>query len=485
MTNDIPTKYTVEKLRQEVVGIDTTVPLLDGTRRRYVFLDNAASTPTFKSVLKCIEEFLPWYSGVHRGTGMKSLVATELFDRAHAIIGKFVGADLEKNVVIIVKNTTEAINKLSNRFNLTLDDIVITTEMEHHSNLLPWRRHAKVVHIGINDDGTLRLDELNSALHKHKGKVKVVAVTGASNITGICNPIHTIARWAHEVGAKIAVDAAQLAPHRPITMLPNDHPEHIDFIAFSAHKMYAPFGAGVLIGPRDFFEQGSPDMVGGGVVTAVSLDEAYWNAPPHKEEAGSPNVLGAITLAHGILLLQSVGMENIAEHETRLLEYAYGKLKKIAGIELYGPLDSFKEKVGVMTFNVKGMKHNLVAAIFGQEGGIGLRNGCFCAQPYVKRLLKVTPEEDKHIAQQMIAGNKAEIPGMVRASLGCYNNEDDIDSFVEMLERIVRREYIGEYMLDPAQGSYKTKESEQNVRQCSPFPWQADGFAGHLYTEAS
>lgn len=477
--------YTLDDLRKEVIGIDTTVPLLDGTQRRYVFLDNAASTPTFKSVLQCIEKFMPWYSGVHRGTGMKSLVATELFDRAHTIIGKFVGADLEKNVVIIVKNTTEAINKLSNRFNLTPDDIVITTEMEHHSNLLPWRRYAKVIHIGVNDDGTLRLDDLQSALMKYKTRVKVVAVTGASNITGICNPIHTIARWAHEAGAKIAVDAAQLAPHRPINILPNDHPEHIDFIAFSAHKMYAPFGAGVLIGPRDFFEQGSPDMVGGGVVTAVSLEEAYWNAPPSKEEAGSPNVLGAITLAHVMTMLQSVGMDKIAEHETQLLEYAYEKLKRISGIVLYGPLDSFKNKVGVMTFNIRGMKHSLAAAIFGAEGGVGLRNGCFCAQPYVKRLLKVTPEEDRKLVEQMIAGNKAEIPGMVRASLGCYNNEEDIDVFIAMLERIVKKEYSGDYLLDPTQGSYITKNSDYYIQQCLPFQWHESVVANHLYTEAS
>ncbi|MBI5214383.1 MAG: aminotransferase class V-fold PLP-dependent enzyme [Ignavibacteriae bacterium] len=452
-------------LRADVVGIDTQVPLLDGTQKRYVFLDNGASTPTFRSVLKSIEEYMPWYSGVHRGTGLKSLVSTDLFDEAHETIGKFVGADLEKNVVVLVKNTTEAINKLSNRFGFEKDDVVICTQMEHHSNDLPWRKHATVIHIGVEDDGHLKLDELKNAIRKYQSKLKLVAVTGASNITGICNPIHTIAKWAHEAGAKIFVDAAQLAPHCPINILPDDNPEHIDFIAFTAHKMYAPFGIGVLIGAREFFEQGDPDMVGGGVVNVVTLEEAYWNAPPHREEAGSPNVPGAIAFAKVISILQSIGMQNIAEHETQLLDYAYSKLKKISGVTLYGPLNNFKEKVGVMTFNVDGLDHGLVAAIFSVEGGIGLRNGCFCAHPYVKRLLKVTPEQDEYFSKRMLDGDKSEMPGMVRASLGCYNNEEDIDAFIEMLERVVRREYKGKYILNGKAGSYSAVGFEPIVRK--------------------
>ncbi|MBI3193701.1 MAG: aminotransferase class V-fold PLP-dependent enzyme, partial [Ignavibacteriae bacterium] len=234
------TNFSLSDLRNDVVGIDMQVPLLNGTQKRYVFLDNGASTPTFKSVLKSLEEFMPWYSGVHRGTGLKSLVSTDLFDEAHETIGKFVGADLEQNVVVLVKNTTEAINKLSNRFGFKKDDVVICTQMEHHSNDLPWRKHATVIHIGVEDDGHLKLDELQAAIKKYQAKLKLIAVTGASNISGICNPIHTIATWAHEAGAKIFVDAAQLAPHRSINILPNEHPEHIDFIAFTAHKMYAP-----------------------------------------------------------------------------------------------------------------------------------------------------------------------------------------------------------------------------------------------------
>jgi len=469
MQQTISLQKTLKDLREEIIGIDTKVPLLDGTMQRYIFLDNAASTPTFKSVLKCIEDFLPWYSGVHRGTGFKSLIATELYDHAHDIIGNFIKADHSSNVVILVKNSTEAINKLSNRLNLSRDDVIISTIMEHHSNDLPWRKHCKIIHINVEDNGYLKLDELKSAIKNYKRKLKLVAVTGASNITGICNPIHDIAKWTHEAGAKIFVDAAQLAPHRAIDILPDDDPSHIDFIAFSAHKMYAPFGTGVLIGPKDVFEKGNPDVVGGGVVTAVSLDEVHWSEPPEKEEAGSPNVVGAIALAKAITILEEVGMDKIAEHETALLEYTYERLKRIPKVVLFGPTDNLKNKVGVITFNIEGMHNALVAAIFGTEGGIGLRNGCFCAHPYVKRLLKMSPEEDKKLTAEMVAGNKSNIPGLVRASLGCYNNEEDIDRFLEVLKIIVAGKYQGNYVLNPRTGTFTAKGYKPDFEKCFSF----------------
>jgi cysteine desulfurase / selenocysteine lyase len=457
MKSETQSPRTLAELRADTVGIDTMVDTLDGARRRYVFLDNAASTPTLRSVLRYVEEFMPWYSGVHRGTGIKSIVATKLYDHAHDIIGEFVGADLRKNVVILVKNSTEAINKLSNRLGLTKNDLVITTAMEHHSNDLPWRKHAHVLHINVEDDGHLRLQDLRAALKANKGKVKLVAINGSSNITGICNPIHEIAEWAHEAGAKIFVDAAQLVPHRKVDILPDDNPGHIDFIAFSAHKMYAPFGTGVLIGPRAAFEQGEPDAVGGGVVTAVSLDEVYWSAPPDKDEAGSPNVVGAIALAKAITVLEEVGMDVIARHETELLEYAYSRLAKIPRVKLYGPTNDLQKKVGVIAFNVDDMHHALVAAIFGNEGGIGLRNGCFCAHPYVKRLIGLTPEEDKRLTAEMISGDKSAIPGLVRASLGCYSNEEDLDLFLDMLKEIVNGKFKGEYVLNSTTGTFSPR----------------------------
>jgi cysteine desulfurase / selenocysteine lyase len=477
--------FTIADLRNDIVGIDTPVPLLDGTERPYVFLDNAASTPTFKRVLQCVEEFLPWYSGVHRGTGFKSVLATEVFDRAHAVVLGFVGADVKTNTVIFTKNTTECINKLSNRCNFQPDDVIITTIMEHHSNDLPWRKHANVVHIGVGADGQLDFSLLKRALNQYQGRVKLVAINGASNITGICLPIHDIAEWAHAAGAKIFVDAAQLAPHRSIDMMADDDPRHIDFLALSAHKMYAPFGTGVLVGPTGFFEYGEPDTVGGGVVEVVTLDHVAWNHPPHKEEAGSPNVVGGVALAEAISVLQSVGMETIARHERSLLEYALNKLKRLNGITLYGPTRDLSDKVGVITFNIEGMHHALVAAIIGTEGGIGVRNGCFCAHPYVKELLKVTREEDHILTQEVLAGNKSRMPGMVRASLGCYNTENDIDVLVEMLERILRKEYKGRYLQDIASGAFHAEGYDISIKKYFAFFDDMQPLAQRSYSEAS
>jgi cysteine desulfurase / selenocysteine lyase len=445
---------TIADLRKEVVGIDTRVPVLDGTERPYVFLDNAASTPALRPVVRCIEEFLPWYSGVHRGTGFKSLLATEAFDIAHDVVAEFVGADPLTQSVIFLKNTTECVNKLASRANLKPDDLVITTLTEHHSNDLPWRKHCRIIHLGVVEDGRPDLQALRRLLAENKGRVKFVAITGASNITGICAPVHEIARWAHDAGALIFVDAAQLAPHRTVDMLADDDPGHIDFLALSAHKMYAPFGTGALIGPRSFFEQGAPDSVGGGVVEIVTLDHVEWNHPPHKEEAGTPNVIGGVALAAAIGVLRTLGMDRIASHETELLKYAYKKLTRLPGLVLYGPTERFDDKVGVIPFNIDGKHHSLVAAILSIEGGIGVRNGCFCAHPFVKHLLGVTPEEDARYTREVLGGDKSNMPGMVRASLGCYSNESDIDALVEMLERILRGEIRGNYQQDRASGAY-------------------------------
>jgi selenocysteine lyase/cysteine desulfurase len=444
----------IADLRNDIVGIDQRVPVLDGSEKPYVFLDNAASTPTFRHVLNTITDFLPWYSGVHRGTGFKSLLATEVFDAAHETVGRFVGADLQNSVVVFTKNTTECVNKLANRFGFSRTDVVVTTITEHHSNDLPWRKHARVAHIGALDDGHLDLVALRSAIERHAGMVKLVAISGASNISGLCPPIHEIAEWAHAAGAKIFVDAAQLAPHRQITMLSDDNAGHIDFLALSAHKMYAPFGTGALIGPRSFFEQGEPDVVGGGVVEIVTLESAEWNSPPHKEEAGSPNVVGGVALAAAIDVLRSVGMDVIANHEQQLLAYAYRKLRALGGITLYGPVEALSDKVGVITFNVDGMHHALTAAILGTEGAIGVRNGCFCAHPFVKELLRVTPQEDRELTAEVLSGNKSRLPGMVRASLGCYNTEEDVDALVENLKQIVQGKFLGTYVQDPASGAF-------------------------------
>ncbi len=447
--------WSVDTLRDQIDGIDTLVSLLDGRRVPYVFLDNGASTPAFQYVNDVVREFMPFYSGVHRGSGFKSLLATKVFDEAHDIAGHFVGADLERNVVIFGKNTTEVVNKLANRCDWQPGDVVITTLMEHHSNDLPWRKHAKVVHVPVDDLGRLDIAALHEAFTRHAGHVRFFAVTGASNITGIVNPVHDFAELAHRNGALIFVDAAQLAPHRPIDVLDDDDPRHIDFIAYSAHKMYAPFGIGVLVGSREWFTRGVPDMVGGGVVDVVEEEYVAWSLPPAKEEAGSPNVPGAVALASAIQILTHVGMDDIALHEHELVSYALERMSAIPGLVIYGPTDSaaIRDKVGVISFNMEGKSHALVAAILSAEGGIGVRNGCFCAHPYVKRLLNVDPVEVKEVTAEILAGDRSRLPGMVRASFGCYNTTADVDRLVSVLEMIAGESWKGGYIMDPASGT--------------------------------
>jgi cysteine desulfurase/selenocysteine lyase len=378
-------RLTIHNVREQIVGVDAQVPLLDGSHRQYVFFDNAASTPALRPVYDKINEFMIWYSSIHRGSGFKSQVATQAYELARDLVGCFVGVNLETNTVIFGKNTTEALNKLARRFPLEPDDVVLCSLMEHHSNDLPWRQQAKVYHVAVNRDGSLDEDDFDRLLRQHAGRVKLVAISGAQNVTGYLNPIHRLAEKAHAVGAKIVVDAAQLAPHRAIHVRPDDDPGHLDFVAIAAHKMYAPYGTGALIGPTSVFGRGMPDLVGGGTVDIVTVDEVRWTSPPGRDEAGSPNVVGGVALAQAILSLQEIGMEAVARHEAELTAYALRRLREIDGVELYGltDFDRADERLGTIPFNVQGMDHYKVAAVLSFEGGIGVRNGYFCAHPYI------------------------------------------------------------------------------------------------------
>jgi len=443
-------------LRDEIVGIDERVPLLNGKKAPYVFLDNAASTPALSASAEAVNNLLPYYSSVHRGTGFKSRLSTGAYEKAHEIIGKFVGADLETNTVIFTKNTTEAINKLSYRLGLKKDSIIITSHMEHHSNDLPWRSKAKVIRVDITEDGQLDEDDFDRKLKKYAGQIGLVTITGASNVSGFLLPVHRLARKAHEAGSKILIDAAQLAPHREIDMKPDKDPEHLDFVALSAHKMYAPFGSGALIGPRDFFLESAPEYTGGGTVDMVSDEEVWWADLPDRDEAGSPNVIGAVAMAAAAQQLMNVSMDLIATHEELLISYALEQLRTVPGIKLYGETDPQKAytKVGVIPFNLGDYSHSLLAAILGYEGGIGVRSGCFCAHPYVVHLLGLSEKEAEAWRQQLKKGDRSNMPGMVRISFGCYNTTDDVDRLVEMLKKIADGDYEGHYELIPSTGEY-------------------------------
>ena len=449
----------VEEVRQRVVGLDVRVPLLDGSQRPYINLDNAASTPAFWDVVETLDLFLPWYASIHRGTGFKSELATQAYDDARSLVGYFFGIDRASQVVIFVKNTTEALNKAARRIHLAEDDVVLISLMEHHSNDLPWRGQAQVVHAAVTADGHLDVEDLRRKFVQYGPRVKLLAITGASNVTGSLNPIHELAELAHQHAVPILVDAAQLAPHRAINLLPANNPGHIDFLVASAHKMYAPYGTGVLIGPRGAFEQDGPDYSGGGTVEIVTEDEVYWNSPPERDEAGSPNVVGAVAMAAACRVLTEFGMNRLAEHEAALTRYTLTELSKIPGLEIYGDSDPARadQRLGVIPLNIKGLSHFLVASVLSVEYGIGVRNGCFCAHPYVLRLLDIPDPVAWSWRKQVISGVRAHLPGLVRISFGCYNSAEEVDWLVRALRNIARGEIAGDYEQDLASGRFQER----------------------------
>ena len=443
---------TLRNVRDYVVGVDKQVPLYDGRSVRYVNVDNAATTPPFVPCIECTRRFYELYASVHRGTGFKSLVSTRVYEKCRGIVSGFVGADPSYHSVIFTPNATHALNKLAMHLNPPNDHVIVTTKMEHHSNMLPWRKlGCRVEYANVNRaDGTLDLDDLERKIRGNNGRLHLVAVTAASNVTGHMPPIRRIAKLAHENGAMIAVDATQLLPHREFDMGAPGEPDSIDFAAFSAHKMYAPFGVGVLVGPREFFELTAPDVVGGGTVSVVTTEEVRWAPLPDREEAGTPNVPGAVALACAMTVLKLIGMGNVAEHERALTRRALSKLSRIKGLRLYGQKDPDirEDRIGVIALTADDLGHGLLASVLSQEWGIGVRNGCFCAQPYVRDLLGVSDAEMKQIITRLTAGDHTTVPGMVRISFGVYNTIEETDYVVEAIERVLRDGPRGKYAID-------------------------------------
>jgi selenocysteine lyase/cysteine desulfurase len=454
-------------LRDQFVGTEVEVPLLDGGTSRYINFDNAASTPPLKVVRDGVVAFLDNYASVHRGTGFKSQLSTWAYEEARHKVLRFLDADPGEHVCLFGKNTTDALNKLARRLPFQPGEVVLTTEMEHHSDDLPFRGVAPVLHAAVLPDGRLDETDFDRLLEANRGRVRLVAIAGASNVTGYLNPIHRLAAKAHAAGAWIVVDAAQLSPHRAIHMRRLDDPEHLDFVALSAHKLYAPFGTGALVGRRNVFEQGDPEERGGGTVEIVTLDEVVWAGPPDREEAGSPNVVGAVALGLALDYLAEIGMETIAGHEAKLTAHALRRLVEIPAMRIFGDPrpETAADRLGAIPFQLEGMSHFLVAAVLGYEHGIGVRSGCFCAHPYVLRLLGLSDDESRAVRDRMVAQDKREMPGMVRMSFGLYNTLDEVDRFIEALGPIARGDFIGDYRQDAATGEY------------TPAGWEPD-FAG-------
>ncbi len=449
----------VWNIRDWIVGWDTEVPLATGGTRRYVYLDNAASTPAFKTVRDKVDELVGWYSSVHRGTGFKSTVATHVYERAREIVLDFVGADPKTYVAVFCVNTTEAVNKLACCMEFPENPVVLISPLEHHSNDLPWRRYAELAYLPLNGGGDIDLPATERLVASLSDRLALIAVTGASNVIGLLTPVHELARIAHANGVRILVDAAQLAPHLPIEVEPRNPGAHLDYIVIAGHKMYAPYGGAALVARLDALSNCGPACRGGGTVKIVTRDEVVWDEVPWVLEAGTPNVVGAVALAAAAKVLKQIGFDRIHRREKEMTKLLLEGLLGIPGVVVYGPSDpdDLDERLGVIAFNLGDVPHQLVAAVLSYEGAIGVRNGCFCAHPLVVDLLGLGSGEFATLSEEMLSGDRRRLPGMVRVSLGIYNDEEEIRHFLAELDRLARKGPRLKYEQEKATGEYHPK----------------------------
>ena len=376
---------------------------------KLVYLDSAATSQKPKQVIKSIVDYYENYnSNVHRGIYKLSEEATIAYENARSKVASLINASPEE--VIFTKGTTDSINMLSNMLsrNLKKDDEIILTEMEHHSNLVPWQIISKEIglklkFLRVSEEGKLSTDEL---LNLISPKTKIIAITHVSNVLGTVNPIKEISRIAHEHNILVAVDGAQSVPHMPIDIRSLD----VDFFSFSGHKMLASTGIGVLYGKKNLLENLDPVSYGGGMINKVSLESSSWAELPWKFEAGTPNIQGAISMDAAISYLNMIGLEKIQKHEKELTDYAVELLDNIKGITLYGP----KNKSGIISFNLEKVHPHDTAAIL-DSYGVSVRAGHHCAMPLMKAL---------------------GINGTTRVSLYLYNSYQDIDILCNELKKV-------------------------------------------------
>jgi selenocysteine lyase/cysteine desulfurase len=411
-----------------LVGGDLHIAVAGGAPRRYVDLDSAATTSASGTVLSTVQAFLPWYSSVHRGAGAKSQHSSARYEEAREAVVRFVGADPATHVALFPRNTTEALNLLAFRLELGRDDVVVTTAVEHHANLLPWRRHARLRVVEVGREGTFDVADVEAALDEHPTP-RVLALTGASNVTGWLPDLRGIAAAARERGVLVVVDGAQLVPHRPVDMVATG----IDVLAFSGHKMHAPFGAGALVVPRRLLADGEPFLVGGGTVKAVSFEEVIWAETPDRDDAGSPNVVGVVALAAAAEEL-SRGWAERRDDEDALVRALDRQLATVPRLRRLGPVSG--DRLPVAAFVLEGMPHAVVAARLAEEYCIGVRSGCFCAHPYLTRLFGLTDDEVRQFHEDARADRLDRLPGAVRVSCNQATALADIGALAQALRTI-------------------------------------------------
>ncbi|HZI96411.1 MAG TPA: aminotransferase class V-fold PLP-dependent enzyme [Actinomycetales bacterium] len=402
-SSGVPDQTAAAEPLLPVVGADLVAPLVTGGSRRYANLDYAASAPALTAVAEHVTRVLPTYASVHRGAGYASQLSTALYEDSRATIGAFVGARAD-DVTVVVRNTTDALNLLAGC--VPDGGRVVVLDIEHHANLLPWQRirHAVVPFAETLDQTLADLEREIAA-----APTALVAVTGASNVTGEELPVDWITAVAHAHGARVVVDAAQLAPHRRVDLAASG----VDYLALSGHKLYAPFGAGVLVGRRDWLDEAPPYLAGGGAVRSVCGDVTVWAPAPARHEGGTPNVIGTAALAAACRALAELPPGALEAHEDALRRRLVDGLTSLEGVAVRTIWPDSPSSIGVVTFTVDGFDPGLVAAVLSAEHGIGVRDGKFCAHPLLSRLGLTT--------------------GAVRASVGAGSRRDDVDRLVAAL----------------------------------------------------
>ena len=423
----------IDEIRKLFIGLDNKIVINGKKQVIPINFDNAATTPVLKKVMRAVLKASENYGSIARGDGQKSQYSSDLYEECRRYVIDYFNAPLNKYTAIFIGNTTEGINKLSNILIENKNDIVITSRMEHHSNDLPWRGKCDLKYVEVDEKGRIIMEELEEMFSIYQDRIKYVTITGASNVTGYITDIRIVAKLAHKYGAKLIVDGAQLVPHRAINICGKEDDDYIDFLIFSAHKVYAPFGSGAIIGLRDELEKYPPDTKGGGTVERVLDDEIIWLSTPEKNEAGSPNFFGAVALMQALKEMNKIGFELIESNEKKLLKILIEGMKNFERVILYGDNENIEDRLGIMVFNIDRLCYEMVGEYLASIRGIAVRQGGFCAHPYTRRLLGIKSNEIEEYIK------KNGMPGMVRVSLGAYNSEKEVNIFLETIEYICKK----------------------------------------------
>ncbi|MGA5129063.1 aminotransferase class V-fold PLP-dependent enzyme [Streptomyces olivoreticuli] len=435
---------TVDRAPLPVLGNDVRVPLVTGGEVTYAALDYAASAPALRRVWDDVAAYAPYYGSVHRGAGYLSQLSTDLFENSRAEIAAFLGCRADDQVVL-TRSTTDSLNLLAAV--LPQGTRVFVFESEHHAALLPWDRRADVAVTYLDAPRSPRqaVEILEHALaDREPYGPALVCVTGASNVTGELWPVRELTAAAHAHGARIVVDAAQLAPHHPVDLADLD----ADWIAFSGHKLYAPFGAGVLAGRPDWLRDAEPYLAGGGASRAVTRGagggvDVEWHDSAARHEAGSPNVIGAYAIASACKALSEAGFDRLVERERQLIATVREGLAAVPGVRVLSLFGDDAPRVGVLSFVVDGWNSSHFAAALSAEYGIGVRDGLFCAHPLVRTLLG----GDRDASSECGAPDGGSL-NAVRVSFGAGTPDEHVERFVRA---------VGELVRDGARWTYRTE----------------------------